>query len=86
MTVTLKLNPEVERGLLARAQERGVPLDVYIQELISNEAGAERVEKNGGSNLEGFANLSDLLLKSPFAGANLNLDRSADSPRSVDLE
>ena len=84
MTVTLKLNPEVEQGLLARAQERGVPLDVYIQELILNEIAAE--ERNGRSSTERFANLSDLLLSSPFAGANLNLDRSADSPRSVDLE
>jgi hypothetical protein len=32
-----------------------------------------------------FENLSDLLLNSPFAGANLDLTRSKDQPRSVDL-
>jgi hypothetical protein len=32
-----------------------------------------------------FDNLSDLLLNSPFAGANLDLERSKDHPRSVDL-
>ncbi len=31
-------------------------------------------------------NLSELLLNSPFAGANLNLERSEDYPRRVELE
>jgi hypothetical protein len=33
----------------------------------------------------GPANLSDLLLNSPFAGADLDLERFKDPPRSVDL-
>lgn len=32
-----------------------------------------------------FDDLSDLLLNSPFAGANLDLERSKDYPRQVDL-
>jgi hypothetical protein len=32
-----------------------------------------------------FENLSDLLLSSPFAGANLDLTRSKDQPRTIDL-
>lgn len=40
MNVTLRLNPEVERALMARAQERGVPLDAYLQEIVAREAGA----------------------------------------------
>ena len=32
-----------------------------------------------------FANLSDLLLNSPFAGAELDLERSGELPRSVDI-
>ncbi|MFN0104470.1 MAG: hypothetical protein ACKV2U_20585 [Bryobacteraceae bacterium] len=32
-----------------------------------------------------FDNLSDLLLNSPFAGASLDLERSKDYPRLVDL-
>ena len=38
MTLTLNLNPEVEQGLVARAQSRGVSLDVYVQELVAKEA------------------------------------------------
>jgi hypothetical protein len=31
-------------------------------------------------------NLSDLLINSPFAGANLDLERSQDYPRPTELE
>ena len=31
-------------------------------------------------------NLSDLLLNSPLAGADLNLERCQDHPRPVDIE
>jgi hypothetical protein len=31
-------------------------------------------------------NLSDLLLNSPFSGANLNLERCQDYPRPVEIE
>ena len=82
MTVTLNLDPEVEKGLLARAQERGLSLDQYLQELVAREAGL-------ALSSPGFAkakNLSDLLLNSPFAGAGLNLERSQDYPRPTELE
>lgn len=38
MNVTLNLNPEVEKGLMARAKERGVSLDDYLQELVARDA------------------------------------------------
>ena len=38
MDVTLNLNPEVEKGLMARAHERGVSLDDYLHELVAREA------------------------------------------------
>ena len=85
MTVTLNLNPEVEKGLMARARARGVSLDDYIQELVAKAAGlgiATEPHTTSGR----FDNLSDLLLNSPFAGANLDLARSKDYPRPVDLE
>jgi hypothetical protein len=67
----------------ARARARGVSLDEYLQELVAREAGlsgdAEQSPKQ-------FDNLSDLLLNSPFAGANLDLERPKDYPRPVDLE
>ena len=40
MNVTLNLNPEVEKALMARAQERGVSLDAYLQEIVARESGA----------------------------------------------
>jgi hypothetical protein len=82
MNVTLSLNPEVEKGLLARAQERGVSLDEYLQEVVAREAGLPAAT----GTRQRFDNLSDLLLNSPFAGANLDLERSKDHPRPVDLE
>jgi hypothetical protein len=38
MNVTLNLNPEVEKGLMARADARGISLDDYLQELVAREA------------------------------------------------
>jgi hypothetical protein len=82
MTVTLTLNPEVEKGLLARARERGMSLDVYLQEIVAREAGVPPSLPCSPN----AKNLSDLLLNSPFAGAGLNLERSRDYPRPIELE
>jgi hypothetical protein len=83
MNVTLNLNPEVEKGLMARAHARGVSLEDYLEELVAREAGLP-VAAEPRPMHERFDNLSDLLLKSPFAGANLDLERSKDYPRPVD--
>ncbi len=85
MNVTLSLDPEVEKGLMARAHERGVSLDDYLQEMVAREAGLP-ARADAQVNRPQFDNLSDLLLNSPFAGANLDLERSKDYPRPVDLE
>ena len=85
MTVTLNLSPELEKGLMARARARGVSLDEYLQEILAKEAGLP-VAAESRLIHKRFANLSDLLLNSPFAGANLELERSKDYPRPVDLE
>ncbi len=84
MTVTLNLNSEVERGLMARARARGISLDDYIQELVAKEAGLP-IAAEPCLTTKPFGNLSDFLLNSPFAGANLDLERSKDYPRPVDL-
>jgi len=82
MTVTLNLKPEVEKGLIARAHERGVSLDDYLQEIVTREAGVPPTPPCSTQ----AENLSDLLLNSPFAGAGLNLERSRDYPRPTELE
>ena len=38
MNVTLSLDPEIEKSLKARAADRGVSLDAYLQEIVENEA------------------------------------------------
>jgi hypothetical protein len=84
MNVTLNLNPEVEKGLMARADARGISLDDYLQELVAREAAVPAAAEPCRPHKR-FDNLSDLLLNSPFAGANLDLERSKDFPRPVDL-
>ena len=87
MTVTLTLNAEVEKGLMARAQERGFSINDYLQEIVMREARLPTVAPSSAHDPFTKANnLSDLLLHSPFAGADLNLERSQDFPRSIELE
>ena len=86
MNVTLNLDPEIEKGLIVRARARGVSVDDYVQELVAKEASLPVATLDAIQIQERFSNLSDLLLNSPFAAANLNLDRSRDFPRRVDLE
>lgn len=38
MNVTLSLDAEIEKGLKARADARGVALDAYLQEVVEREA------------------------------------------------
>jgi len=85
VNVTLNLNPEVEKDLMARAHARGISVEDYIQELVAKEAGSEAAGVDQRPIDQRFANLSDLLLNSPFARSDLNLDRPQDYPRAVDL-
>ena len=84
MNVTLSLNPEIEKSLVARAQARGLSLDDYLRELIAKEAGVQ-IASEALPIHKRFHNLSDLLLNSPFFEANLDLERSQDHARIVDL-
>jgi len=40
MNITLTLEPEVEKGLLARSQERDLTLNAYLDDLVKREAAA----------------------------------------------
>lgn len=82
VNLTLNLKPEVEKGLVARAHGLGVSLNDYVQEIVTREAGLA-VSQPAASTPE---SLSELLLNSPFAGANLNLERARDYPRPADVE
>ena len=74
MTVTLKLDPDMEESLIARARARGVRVDDYLHELVAKEARLHVWAEPQPVQVR-FQKLSDLLLHSPFAGANLDLER-----------
>ena len=81
MTITVDIKPEVQAELARQAATQGRAIEAIAADLLEEavhlpaaQAGPER-----------FDNLSDLLLNSPFAGAGLNLERSKDEPRPVDL-
>lgn len=82
MTVTLHLRPEIEEELSAQAREHGLSLDDYLPEVVAQAAGLSGTESQPSKG----ENLSDLLLRSPFVGADLNLERCDDYPRSIELE
>ena len=65
MTVTLSLDPEVEKNLMALAHQRGISLDEYLQELVAREAGM-LVAGQKTPLTKQADNLSDLLLFSFF--------------------
>lgn len=44
MTITLELRPEVERGLLAQAQAKGISLTDYVEEIVAREAHVSMAE------------------------------------------
>lgn len=48
MNITLTLKPEVEKGLLSRARERGLTLDAYLADLVQREAGFITGAPQGG--------------------------------------
>jgi hypothetical protein len=81
MTVTLDLNPEVEKELLAQARERGISLGDYLQEIVAGQARCVAAVLAEPSHRR----LIDVLTAAPFAGSELNIQRSKDYPRAVEL-
>ena len=41
MTISVRLEPQIEARLLAQARAKGVPLEVYVQTVIAQAAAAE---------------------------------------------
>jgi hypothetical protein len=83
MNLTIKLPDEDVDVLQAKAAARGISAEQYALELLEQDLAAA---DSARPNPERFNNLSDLLLASPLAGANLDLTRSQDQPRKLDLE
>lgn len=92
MTIEIT-RPEIE-ALIQRRLQSGAFADVeevLLAALRSGEAAqstevATAAEAEDTGKAARFANLSDLLLNSPFSEADLDLSRYRDYPRPVDLE
>lgn len=77
-------SPEVE-ALVQKSLSTGAfsdPEDVILRALREFDAKA----RTPSADVSRFANLADLLLNSPFAGAGLDLTRNSDYPRPVEIE
>lgn len=66
MTITLNLQPEIERGLLKRAQAKGVSLNDYVREIVVREArvhmaDAEQPARTGQGLIDAAAAVRGLL-------------------------
>ena len=56
MHITLNLEPEVEKGLISRAQAYGLTLDDYLDNLVKREAGiVSRLPLTGKEKAQAFA-------------------------------
>lgn len=49
MTVKLELNPEVEAGLVARAEARGLSLEAYLQQVLKERSATAMPLKASGA-------------------------------------
>lgn len=81
MNLTIELPDQAVKVLRAKATARGVSAEQYALEVLEHDLAASEPSPAPRQ----FDNLSDLLLSSPFAGANLDLERSKDQPRAIDL-
>jgi hypothetical protein len=101
MTVKLELKPEVEAGLIAQAQARGLSLEAYLGHVLQERAStvlstqgeailqAKQLVGHGGIHLRkrsaGRKSLAQLFAESPFKGLDLKFERDPDTGRPVNL-
>ena len=88
VTITINLQPEIERGLLAQAQAKGVSLTDYVQEIVVREARAGEAEptlpalRTGQALIDAFADFRGLLTDEEIDGM---FTRNPSPARPVDL-
>jgi hypothetical protein len=81
MTITLDLQPEIEQGLLAQAQARGVSLTDYVQEIVSREAHVSKAAAPARTGQE----LVDICARVRGLADDLDITRNPSPGRPVDL-
>jgi hypothetical protein len=86
MTITLDLQPDIERGLLAQAQAKGVSLAVFAQEVLAREANAvppSRLTGTGQDLIDACAKVRGLLTDEEV---DTLFSRTPSFSRPVDFE
>ena len=87
MTITLALQPEIEKGLLAQAKAQGVSLADYVQEIIVRQAQvfleAPTVPRTGQELIDACAKVRGLLTDEEVDSLSR---RTRSWARPVDLE
>jgi hypothetical protein len=76
MTVKVDLTPDIEAGLLAQAQARGLSLEAYAAQVLQHAATPRDTASGKKSLVELFA---------PLRGLDLQFSRDASTGRPVDL-
>ena len=84
MTITLDLQPEIEKGLLTQAQARGVSLTDFVKEIVVREAHVPSVPVAGAPAPQA-RNLVELFANSPFKGLDMKFERDKDYGREIEL-
>lgn len=74
----LELRPEIEAGLAAQADARGLSLEAYLDEVLTS---AAAVTPRGA----GRKSLAQLFAESPFKGLDLKFEREQDTGRPIKL-
>lgn len=87
MTITLDLKPEIERGLLAQAQAKGISLTDYVKEIVVREAHVSMTEapaphRTGQALIDVCAEVRGLLTDEEI---DTMFARNRSMSRSVDL-
>ena len=80
MTLTIDLEPEIERSLAARAEAKGVSLSDFVGEIVAREAGQQKPSASSSAR-----NLAELFDNSPFKGLNMEFERDKDYGREIAL-
>jgi hypothetical protein len=84
MTLTLDLQPEIERGLLAQARAKGVSLVDYAQEILARQAKPVETPplRTGQELIDACAKVRGLLTDEEV---NLMFSRTPSTNRPVDF-